>query len=102
MSSLWSFIFWKWSVYNGGNQLVLEDEDFYPVKDKQENKNNGCILDPCSLDELPKSWLISEANSQGNNNYTKCKLVFKLTSIYDYKRIPNNRKWQKILNPTSC
>jgi hypothetical protein len=44
----------------------LEDEDLDFGEDKPEDNQNGHILNPASLDELPKSWRIS-GNRQGQN-----------------------------------
>ena len=40
---------------DGGDDLVLKDEEPDPVDDEDEDEEDGYVLDPAPLDELPET-----------------------------------------------
>lgn len=55
------------------HHLVFKHKSFDSIKQKEENEQNGQVLDPCHLDELPESWSVP---------YSHVKVLFALMSCF--------------------
>ena len=54
-------------MYYSCDELVLEDESPHLAHEVHEDNEDGEVLDPGELDQLPETWGVAEHGSRINN-----------------------------------